>query len=204
MILIGRYLSPFVRRVGVSLHHLDIPFEHQALSVLHEIPDVQRHNPLGRVPALVLDDGETLIDSAVILDHIDETVGPERALVPPAGAPRRNVLNLVALATGTLDRAMAAVAEGRRPDEQRNDERLERLVRQTRQGLGALENRLGRTGWFTKDGFSQADLTAVVAETFIRHMLPRAHDPAAHRHLAAIVGRCEEMPAFRAAPIDMD
>ena len=42
-------------------------------------------NPLGRIPSLVLDDGEVLIDSAAILDWLDQTVGPERALLPPPG-----------------------------------------------------------------------------------------------------------------------
>src|SRR3546814_20553240 len=65
-------------------------------------------NPLGRIPSLMLEDGTVLIDSAAILDWLDETVGPERALIPRAGAERRRALRLIALATGAVDKAGAA------------------------------------------------------------------------------------------------
>src|SRR6188474_1606920 len=86
--LIGHYDSPFVRRVGVSLTVLGIPFERQLLSVFSNAEAMRAFNPLVRVPALVLDDGECLIDSAAILDHLDESVGPERALLPASGKAR--------------------------------------------------------------------------------------------------------------------
>jgi glutathione S-transferase len=65
-------------------------------------------NPLGRIPSLVLDDGEVLIDSAAILDWLDQTVWPERALLPPAAAERRRALRLIKLATGAIDKVGAA------------------------------------------------------------------------------------------------
>ena len=84
--LIGHYDSPFVRRVGMSLHILGMPFERQLLSVFSNADELRAYNPVGRVPALVLDDGEVLVDSAAILDHLDEVAGPERAL---HACPRR-------------------------------------------------------------------------------------------------------------------
>ena len=68
-------------------------------------------NPVGRIPSLVLDDGEVLIDSAAILDWLDQTVGPERALIPPTGVGRRHALKLIALATGAIDKIGAATYE---------------------------------------------------------------------------------------------
>jgi glutathione S-transferase len=62
-------------------------------------------------PSLVLDDGETLIDSAVILHWLDQTVGPERALIPAAGRERRRALGRIALATGVVHKAGAAADE---------------------------------------------------------------------------------------------
>src|SRR3546814_16352739 len=59
----------------------------------------------------MLEDGTVLIDSAAILDWLDETVGPERALIPRAGAERRRALRLIALATGAVDQAGAAAYE---------------------------------------------------------------------------------------------
>ena len=89
MILVGQYDSPFVRRVGVTLHLYEIPFTRNAISVFTDAGEMAQINPLVRIPSLVLDSGETLIDSAAILDTLDEMVGPSRALTPASGAVRR-------------------------------------------------------------------------------------------------------------------
>src|SRR5580693_3927004 len=111
MILVGQYDSPFVRRVAVSLRVLGFAYQHDTRSVFADFEAMRRVNPLGRIPSLVLDDGETLIDSAAILDWLDQSVGPERALVPAAGAERRRVLRRIALATGAIDKVGAATYE---------------------------------------------------------------------------------------------
>ena len=85
MILIGMFDSPFVRRVAVSLRLLEVPFEHRNWSVDRDFELIRQFNPLGRVPALVQPDGETLIDSSAILDFLDDSAGPERALLPASG-----------------------------------------------------------------------------------------------------------------------
>ena len=85
MILVGQLDSPFVRRVAVSMNFYGIAFERQVISVYADADAVRAVNPLGKVPALILDGGETLFDSQMILDHLDELAGPERALTPSAG-----------------------------------------------------------------------------------------------------------------------
>ena len=85
MILVGRYLSPFVRRVGATLHLYDLPFEHRPMLAFgDEKATLREWNPVARVPALLLDDGETVVDSSAIIDFLDEQVGPERSLTPAA------------------------------------------------------------------------------------------------------------------------
>src|ERR1700712_4291131 len=108
MILSGQYDSPFVRRVAISLKALGFAYEHDTRSVFGDFEAMRRINPLGRIPSLVLDDGEVLIDSAAILDWIDEAAGPDRALIPPRGAERREVLRRMALASGAIDKSGAA------------------------------------------------------------------------------------------------
>ena len=71
MILVGQYDSPFVRRVAVTLHHYHMPFTRNALSVFRDVPDMRKINPLVRVPALLLESGETLVDSHAIIDCLD-------------------------------------------------------------------------------------------------------------------------------------
>jgi len=95
----------------VSLRVLGFAYEHDTRSVYADFDAMRRINPLGRIPSLVLDDGEVIIDSAAILDWLDRSVGPERALVPPAGRERRGVLRRLALAAGAVDKAGAAAHE---------------------------------------------------------------------------------------------
>ena len=99
--------------MAVSLTVLELAFERQPLSVFADAEALRSRNPLGRVPALLIEDGECLIDSAAILDHLDERVGPRRALLPAADA-RRDALKTVALATGICDKTVASVYESRR------------------------------------------------------------------------------------------
>ena len=107
MKLIGQYDSPFVRRVAVALQTYGMAYDHVPWSTFGDGDLVAQHNPLKRVPALVLNDGEVLIESGAILDHLDESVGPDRALLPQSGAPRRAALRRIALMTGAADKAVS-------------------------------------------------------------------------------------------------
>src|SRR3546814_6743822 len=111
MSLGGQYASLFVRRVGVSVRVPGFDYGHDRRSVFGDFDSMRETNPLGRIPSLMLEDGTVLIDSAAILDWLDETVGPERALIPRAGAERRRALRPIALATGAVATAGAAAYE---------------------------------------------------------------------------------------------
>jgi glutathione S-transferase len=139
MILVGQYDSPYVRRVAVSLRVLGFDYEHDTRSVFADFDAMRQVNPIGRIPSLVLDGGEVLIDSASILDWLDQTVGPERALAPPGGAERRRAFRLIALATGAIDKAGAAAYERIiRPSAFRWPEWIDRCVTQATSAIGAL------------------------------------------------------------------
>ena len=106
MQLLGRYLSPFVRRVATTLGIYEIPFE--SLPLQHtgdDAPRLRALNPVGRVPALVLDNNEVIVDSAAILDYLDREVGPDRALTPASGPDRNRALSLLGIATGSMEKA---------------------------------------------------------------------------------------------------
>ena len=81
MKLIGVYLSPYVRRVAAALISRGLPYEHQPVNGYKEYEAASRYNPVGKVPSLVLDDGEILIDSSAIIDYLNELVPS-----PPASA----------------------------------------------------------------------------------------------------------------------
>lgn len=197
MILIGRYLSPFVRRVAVSLKLTGQAFEHRPLSTVDDLAAVKQLNPLGRVPALVLDDGEVLVDSNAILDHIDELAGPARALLPASGKPRREALQTVGIGYGVLEKAVAAVYERtKRPQELVHAPWRDHLDGQVKAGLAALEARIGDRTWFGGPQPNQADITAIVALDFLGVMLPSLVEKGAWPRLEALVRLADVLPAF--------
>jgi glutathione S-transferase len=199
LILIGMFDSPFVRRVAVSMNLLKIPFEHRNWSVGKDFELIRQFNPLGRVPTLVQPDGETLIESAAILDFLDDSAGPDRALTPQSGAPRREVLRLTAIATGAAEKGVAQVYEvAFRPPEKRHPPWVDRCRAQMHAALTELDRASTvRAGdWLIGDRMTQADITATCVYTFLADALNI--DRAAYPGLAAIVERCEGMPEFAA------
>jgi glutathione S-transferase len=193
--------SPFVRRVAVSMNLLAVSFEHRNWSVGKDFELIRQFNPLGRVPTLVQPDGEVLIESAAILDFLDERVGPERALIPPSGKARREALRILAVATGAADKAVAQVYETAfRPAEKRYRPWMERCHAQMHAALAEL-NRLAqaRSGeWLAGNRLTQPDVTATCVHTFLDDALAINRDAVAYPALAALAERCEAQPEFRA------
>lgn len=201
MILIGMFDSPFVRRVAVSLKLLEIPFEHRNWSVGKDFELIRQFNPLGRVPTLVLPDGEALIESSAILDFLDESVGSERALLPPSGKERRESLRIASIAVGAAEKGVLQVYEGVfRPEEKRHEPWMERCRTQMQNAFAELDRVAQvRTGdWMIGNRLTQADVTATCVFTFLCEALP-IRQAEAYPALSALSARCEGLPAFRAA-----
>lgn len=197
MMLIGMFDSPFVRRVAISMKLLDVPFEHANWSVGKDFARIREHNPLGRVPTLVLDDGEALIESAAILDHLDELAG-ERALMPCAGAARRRALRLMATATGAAEKGVVQVYERAfRPPEKVHQPWVDRCARQVDGALRGLDAECAVCGadWLLGKHMGQADITAACVTTFLGDAL--ALDMTAYPALQTLTQRCEALPVFK-------
>src|SRR4051812_28993575 len=107
MILIGQYDSPFVRRVAITLKTYGLDYEHRPWSVWGDAEKIAAHNPLRRVPTLLLPDGTALVETFAILDALDEMVPADRALLPHSGPVRREGLRITALASGLADKAVS-------------------------------------------------------------------------------------------------
>ena len=199
MILIGMFDSPFVRRVALSLELLGLPFEHRNWSVGKDFELVRQFNPLGRVPALVRSDGEALIDSAAILEFIDEAVGPERALLPPSGDARRRALHIVSLALGAADKGAQLLYERIfRPDDKRHFPWVERCRNQMHGALAEID-RLAQTHgseWMVRGRMTQADITVTCVFSFLCDALDLSQAWVVYPGLSAISARCESLPAF--------
>jgi glutathione S-transferase len=204
MILIGMLDSPFVRRVAISMKLLDLPFEHRSWSVGKDFDRIREYNPLGRVPALVLGDGEpgddeVLIESSAILDYLDDRVGPARALLPGSGPARRQALKLMAIASGAAEKGVLQLYEKAfRPEDKRHEPWVARCRLQMVEALIELDRVCPEhdSSWLLGGQMSQADITAACVFTFCSEAL--ALDRERYPRLSTLTARCEALPEFTA------
>lgn len=198
MILIGQYDSPFVRRVAIALDLYEMPYEHRAWSTFGDGDLLAPFNPLRRVPTLVLDDGESLIDSFAILDWLDELVGSERALIAPHGPERRAALKICALATGLADKAVSLLYE-RVLHKDMSQIWIDRCRTQIANVLDALEAaRAARpTPWWFDEKIGHADIAVACAMRFTREAHPGLFDPARWPAMERHTVSCEAQDPFR-------
>ena len=199
MILIGQYDSPFVRRVGIALTLYGLPFEHKPWSTFGDAEKIRPYNPLTRVPTLVLDDGEVLIESHSILDYLDTLVPAERRMFPVAEPARRHALKIAALATGMSEKAVSLFYE-KVLHKEASDMWINRCRSQISGVLAALEkDRAGRTSdyWFG-DRIGHADIAVAMPLRFIPEAHPGIVVMTDYPSLAAHAKRCEALPAFQA------
>lgn len=200
MILIGMYDSSYTRRVAIAMAVYGIPFEHRAWSVGRDFDRIREYNPLGRAPTLVLDDGEVLTESAMMLDYLDDLVGRERALMPAGGLARRDAQRLIALGTGAIDKAVLIVLERIfRPEDMHSEAWLSRCRTQVDGALRELDRACAaRAGhaWLVGDAMTHADIAVACFTTHLRESVP--WDLAAFPALRAHVERCEALPVFAA------
>ncbi len=199
MLLIGMFDSPFVRRVAISMKLLGFHFEHANWSVGKDFDRIREYNPLGRVPTLVLDSGESLFESAAILDYLDEQASPERALLPRSGKPRRDALQLMATATGAAEKGIVQIYERAfRPAEKIHEPWLDRCRLQVSDALTELDHacqqRAGQQ-WLVGERMTQADITVSCVVTFLSDAL--GVDMTAYPSLNEQVARCEALPVFQ-------
>ena len=198
MILIGQYDSPFVRRVAIALRLYGLAYEHRPWSTFGDAEKLAQINPLTRVPTLVLDNGEALLDSVSILDHLDEIMGEARAMTPRTGPARRAALKICTLGTGLADKSVALVYE-RVLHKEQSATWAERCRTQIGATLHALEtDRAQRPGpyWFG-DNISHADIAVACALRFTREAHPGLFDASRTPALAAHAARCEALPVFQ-------
>lgn len=195
--------SPYARKVLVMAHEVGLAHR---LDVIHEetSPTVRNDavfalNPLGKVPVLLLDDGERLYDSRAILDYLDGLVSPDRRMVPADEPRRRGVLRVEAVALGLTEKLLERGFEFVRRDPAKRDGAVvQRVERQISSALAWLEA-LQPAPWMCGDAIGRADVTAAIAYTYIKEKQPVLLERAAYPALAAHCARCEALLQFRQA-----
>ena len=198
MFLIGQYDSPFVRRVAIAMRLYGIAYEHRPWSTFGDADKIAPYNPLRRVPTLVLDDDEALIESTMILDYLDDRVGPDKAMIARSGDARRHHLRICALALGLGDKGVSLLYERVLRKDRQLELWIDRCTAQISGVLAMLEKERAAvtTPYWFGETIGHADIAVACVLRFVGEAHPALFDdryPALKAHSA----RCEALPAFQ-------
>lgn len=204
MELIGMLDSPYVRRVAITAQLLGIDYVHRSLSVFRNYEDIRAINPLVKVPTLVCDDGEVLVDSTLIIDYLESISPKGRSLMPADPVARRRVLQLTGIALIAMEKAVAHLYETKqRPKERQHQPWIERVDQQLAGAVQMLAEAVGKgERWLTGPEPTQADVSIAVALRFVRQIRPEALPTKEFPGLYRFSERAEALPAFLACPFD--
>ncbi|HSD96764.1 MAG TPA: glutathione S-transferase N-terminal domain-containing protein [Sulfuricaulis sp.] len=170
MKLYGSLTSPYVRKVRILIREKNLACEFVVADAWAADSAIPALNPLGKVPALALDNGDVLFDSPVIVEYLDSLKAPE--LLPVSGAARWETLRWQALADGMLDATVSRLLELRRPAEQQSAENVRRQEDKIARSIEYTEQRLSRESWLRENRFTLADLVMAVALEYIDFRYP--------------------------------
>ncbi|MDG1640364.1 glutathione S-transferase [Klebsiella huaxiensis] len=165
MKLIGSYTSPFVRKISVILLEKDIPFEFVNEFPYNDVNGVAQYNPLGKVPALVTDNGECWYDSQIIAQYLEQ-LGVAPNMLPAEPQAALKMRQLEALADGVMEAALALVREKTRPAAQQSESELLRQREKVARGLDALEG-YASDGTLRPDEVNLATISAACAIAYL-------------------------------------
>lgn len=202
MKLIGMLDSPYVRRVAVTLQLLDVPFEHQSLSVFSTFDQFRQINPVVKAPTLVAADGTVLMDSTLILQYAESLAAPARRLTPADPAALLRSLRVLGLALAACDKGVQIVYERKvRPAEKLHQPWVERVAGQMLAAFDALEaEQRARPLVVDGPGAEHGAVMTAVTWHFMQEMLPDVVAAADYPLLSELSRRAEALPQFAAAP----
>lgn len=202
MLLVGMLDSPYVRRAAIAGTVLGVQFELQSVSVFRHMDRFRAINPLIKAPSLVAADGTVLMESQLIIQHMEDVAG--RSLRPKDGVARLADLRATALAIVTCEKAISIEYERKRPEAVRYQPWLDRVGDQLEEALAALDMIAGDRWKRLPDAWSHGAIGAAVAWGFIRFTIPDAVPANAFPALAGHAARCEATDVFRNWPIDRE
>jgi glutathione S-transferase len=202
MKLIGMLDSPYVRRVAICLKLLGLEFEHRPVSVFSDFEEFRKLNPVVKAPTLILDDGQSLMDSTLILDYVTAIAGSVVTSTPEHAEDRLHATRLTGLALAACDKTVQIVYERNlRPVEKQHEPWIDRVSAQllaayaeleAEVALGTLPLNAGRLG--------QAGVTVAVAWRFTQMMVPKIVVAAEYPNLQALSAFAEQQAAFKSTP----
>jgi glutathione S-transferase len=197
MKLIGSLASPYVRKVRVVLAEKKLDYQFELENVWAADTTISQHNPLGKVPSLIMEDGTVLIDSRVMTEYLD-TLTPVCKLLPPNGRDRADVKCWEALADGMLDAAVSVRLERTmRPKELQSEEWMARQMRKVDLSLQAMSRQLGDQAYCAGTHYSLADVAVGCALGWLSFRFPDIAWRDDHANLARLYDKLSERQPFK-------
>ena len=196
MKLLGSVPSPYTRKVRVVLAEKKIDCDFEQVDVAPPENPVNAHNPLGKVPCLVLDDGTALFDSRVIVEFLDN-VSPIARLIPDDNRERVAVRRWEALADGTLDAGLLIRYESMRPKKEQSAAWAGKQSGKLRRGLAMIATELGDRPWCHGERYSLADIAVGCCLGWVDFRQPGGNNwRGEYPNLERFYERLMERPAF--------
>ncbi len=160
MKLLYSLTSPYARKVRIVAAEKRIAIDLEQVVLADADCPVPQYNPLGKIPVLIMDDGESLYDSSVIVDYLDQRT-PVSHLIPQDTKSKFQVKRWESLAGGVCDAGVAVMIEQRRPENLQDPSWINKQWYKVERGLQVLNDDLGQNKFCVADTFSLADIALV-------------------------------------------
>jgi glutathione S-transferase len=197
MKLIGSLASPYVRKVRVVLAEKKLDYEFELEDVWAANTTIDKLNPLGKVPSLIMEDGNVMIDSRVMVEYLD-TLTPVCKLLPPNGRDRADIKCWEALADGMLDAAVSVRLERlMRPVEKQSEEWMARQMRKVQLGLASLSEKLGEQPYCAGNHYTLADVAVGCTLGWLSFRFPDIGWRDQYANLARLYDKLSERQSFK-------
>ena len=198
MKLIGSLASPYVRKVRVVLAEKKLGLQLRARGRSWNSDAILSSNPLGKVPVLVMEGGEAVFDSRVIVEYVD-TLSPVGRLIPASGRERVDVRTWEALGDGLLDAAVSARMERvwkHRTEAQRSEAWIERQMMRINASLRSISQGLGEKPFCVGTHFSLADIAVGCALFWLEFRFPEIAWRTNYPNLGRLVDKLATRQSF--------
>ena len=198
MKLIGAITSPYVRKVRIVMAEKKLDYQFVQENVWADDTQIAASNPLGKVPCLVMEGGEAVFDSRVIVEYLD-TLSPVGKLIPPTGRERAEVKTWEALADGLLDAAVLARLEAtwpHRKDSERSQAWIDRQLLKVNDGLKSMSQGLGDKPFCSGIHLSLSDIAAGCALAWLEFRFPEIGWRAEYPNLGKLLDKLMQRPSF--------
>jgi glutathione S-transferase len=196
MKLIGSPTSPFVRKVRIVFLEKKVDVALEIENVWVADTKISLNNPLGKVPCLLLEDGEAIYDSRVIAEYVD-TLSPVGKLIPTGSRERATVKTWETLADGIEDAGILARLEATsRPLEQQSPAWIERQMGKIDSGLAQMSRKLGENAWCHGNQMTLADIAVGCALGYLLFRFPSVTWQAQYPNLDTLYQKLIQRPSF--------